>query len=119
MFAQLKSIAFAAAFSTLAGAAAHAQTVDGIAVSADRMTQSQSVSYADLDLSRDTGMKTLTARIHAAAKTVCGMEPEYRDPRAPFDACVKSAVDHAMIQVTARAAQANHLALNSQRQNGR
>ena len=38
MFAQLKSIAFAAAFSTLAGAAAHAQTVDGIAVSADRMT---------------------------------------------------------------------------------
>jgi UrcA family protein len=119
MCTQLKSIVFAAALSALAGAAAHAQTVDGIAVSADRTTQSQSVSYADLDLSRDSGLKTLTARIQAAAKSVCGMEPEYRDPRAPFDACVKSAVDHAMIQVTARAAEAGRLALNSQRHNGR
>jgi UrcA family protein len=118
MTRSLKTLAFAAVLSVLTGVAAHAQTVEGISVSGDRMTQSQTVSYADLDLTRDAGMKTLTARIHTAAKTVCGMEPEYREPRAPFEACMKSAVDHAMIQVTARAAEATRLAATSQRQHG-
>ena len=118
MTRSLKTLAFAAALSTLIGAAAHAQTVEGISVSGDRMTQSQPVSYADLDLTRQAGMNTLAARVRAAAKTVCGMEPEYREPRGPFEACVKSAVDHALIQVTARAAEATRLALNSQRRHG-
>ena len=119
MCAQLKSIAFAAALSTLAGAAAHAQSVGltGIAVSVDRVTQSQSVSYADLDLTSAAGMKTLTTRIDSAAKTVCGPGPEYRDSRTPYETCVKSAEDRAMIQV-ARTAEASHLALNSQRRHG-
>lgn len=113
MTRQLKTLAFAAALSALAAGVAHAQTV----VSIDRVTQSQSVSYADLDLSSQAGMKTLTARINSAAKTVCGPAPEYRESRTGYDACIKSAVDHAMIQV-ARAAEASRLALNSQRQHG-
>ena len=119
MYAHLKSIAFAAALSTLAGVAAHAQAVGltGIAVSVDRVTQSQSVSYADLDLTSAAGMHALTTRINGAAKTVCGSEPEYRDSRTPFEACVKSAEDRAMIQV-ARAAEASRLALNSQHRHG-
>ena len=119
MCAQLKSLAFAAALSTLAGAAAHAQSIGltGIAVSVDRVTQSQSVSYADLNLASAAGMKTLTTRINSAAKTVCGPSPEYRESRTPFEACVGSATDHAMIQV-ARAAEASHLAMNSQRRHG-
>lgn len=119
MCSQLKSIAFAAALSTLAGAAAHAQSIGltGISVSGDRVIQSQSVSYADLDLASAAGMKTLTTRIDSAAKTVCGPAPEYRDSRTPFEACVKSAEDHAMIEV-ARAAEASHLALNSQHRHG-
>jgi UrcA family protein len=117
MYAHLKSLAFAAALSTLAGAAAHAQTVEGFAISVDRMTQSQSVSYADLDLTSAAGMKTLTTRINSAAKTVCGPAPEYRESRTPYETCVKSAADHAMIQV-ARAAEASRLAMSSQRRHG-
>lgn len=108
-----KSLAFAAALSALAGAAAHAQT----AVFGDLVTKSQPVPYADLDLSSQAGMKTLTARINGAAKTVCGPAPEYRESHTPYDACIKSAVDHAMIQV-ARAVEASRLALNSQRRGG-
>ena len=116
---QLKSIAVAAALSALTGAAAHAQStgLSGFAVSVDRVTQSQMVSYADLDLNSAAGMNTLTARINTAAKTVCGPAPEYRDSRTPFEACVKSATDHAMIEI-ARAAGTNHLATNSQRRHG-
>jgi UrcA family protein len=112
MTRHLKSLAFAAALSALTGAAAHAQTA-----SFDSVTQSQSVSYADLDLASQAGVKTLTTRINSAAKTVCGPAPEYRDSRTAYDACIKSAVDHAMIDVVARS-EANHLALNSQRRHG-
>ena len=107
-----KTFAFAAALSTLAFGAAHAQSG-----SFDSISLSQSVSYADLDLGSSAGMKTLTVRINSAAKTVCGPAPEYRDSRTAYDACIKTAVDHAMIQV-ARASEANRLALNGQRQHG-
>jgi UrcA family protein len=112
MTRHLKSLAFAAALSALTGAAAHAQSV-----SFDSVTQSQSVSYADLDLTSQAGMKTLAARINGAAKTVCGPAPEYRDSRTPYDACIKSASDHAMIQV-ARAAETSRLVMNSSRRHG-
>jgi UrcA family protein len=112
MCTQLKSIAFAAALSALTGAAAHAETVPF-----DSLTESVSVSYADLDLNSAAGMKTLTVRITNAAKTVCGPSPEYRESHTLYEACIKSAVDHAMIEVAARA-EANRLVMNSPHRHG-
>jgi UrcA family protein len=117
----LKPLAFAAALSALAGAAAHAQPVGlkGIAVdtAGDRLVQSETVSYADLDLSRAEGVKTLMRRIDGAAKDVCGPEPDIREWRSPYQACVKSAVDQALADVN-RASEANRLAMAAQRRRG-
>ena len=110
MTRQLKSLAFAAALSALAGAAAHAQTID-------RVTQSQSVFYADLNLSTEGGMKTLITRIHGAAKNVCGPEPDSREWQTSYQACIKAASDSALVQV-ARAAGSSQMAVNVQRRHG-
>jgi UrcA family protein len=110
MCTPLKSLAFAAAFSILAGAAAHAQT-------AEFQVQSQAVSYADLDLSQAAGVNTLMSRINGAAKNVCGPAPDAREWHTAYQACIKSAVDQAVAQVS-RSAEANHLAMNIRRQHG-
>lgn len=117
----LKSLASAAAFAALAGAAAHAQPVglQGIAVGAagDRVIQSEAVAYGDLDLSRQEGVKTLMRRIDGAAKSVCGPAPDPREWNSSYQACVKSAVDRAMADVE-RASDANRLAMAAQRRRG-
>jgi UrcA family protein len=109
MSIQFKSIAFAAALATLAGAA-HAQTVD-------RVDQTQSVSYADLNLSSQAGMNTLMARIDGAAKTVCGSAPDVREMDRRYSACLKAATAAALAEVT-RTSGSSHLAVNLQRQHG-
>ncbi len=42
------------------------------AVAQERVNVSQAVSYQDLDLSSESGMKTLSRRIRKAAELVCG-----------------------------------------------
>lgn len=107
MCKQLKSLAIAAALSALAGAAAHAQTI----------TQSRTVSYADLDLSSRAGMNTLMSRINSAAQDVCGLPPDARESHTAYDACIKAAVNGALVQV-AHADVSRQLAANAQRRHG-
>jgi UrcA family protein len=107
MSTQSKIFALAAALSILAGAAAHAEQV----------TQSQQVSYADLNLSTKAGMQTLMSRISGAAKDVCGPAPEVREKDRGYQACVNAAVDGALAAVI-RSAGTRQLAVNIQRQHG-
>lgn len=121
MCTSLKSLAFAAALSALAGAAAHARPVglQGLSVptpASGEQIQSETVSYADLDLSRDAGVRTLMARLNGAARNVCGPMPDPREWASPYQACVNSAVDRALADVS----RSTHtsLAMNAQRRHG-
>jgi UrcA family protein len=77
------------------------------------------VSYADLDISKTAGAKTLYRRIEAAARQVC--EPDARKDLGAVQrgrACVKQAIDLAVGRVDSaalskvHAATAIHLASN-------
>jgi UrcA family protein len=59
------------------------------------------VSYADLDLNTASGHAVLTARIHRAAETVCGSEPDSRDVKAQmaFRGCLKQSVETAVAAI--------------------
>src|ERR1700761_9173057 len=59
------------------------------------------VSYADLNLNTAGGQAVLAARIHRAAETVCGPEPDSRDLKrlAPFRRCLKESVDAAVAAI--------------------
>jgi UrcA family protein len=120
MSRQLKSLAFAAALATLAGAAANARPVglQGVSVPtvAGDQIQTESVFYADLDLSREAGVQTLMTRINGAAKNVCGPAPDVRELHSTYQSCVDSAVNGALTDVS-RATKVN-LAMNSQRRHG-
>ncbi len=63
------------------------------------VTQSVTVSFADLDLSKDAGAHALLVRINAAAKQVC--EPQDRDFKliASRRSCIETAVDRAVAEV--------------------
>jgi UrcA family protein len=71
------------------------QTTTGIPVS--EITIRSRVTYADLDLATDSGVKTLKQRIEAAAKTAC-REMDVRVPAegSSTEKCVKDAVAGAM-----------------------
>lgn len=59
------------------------------------VSNSQTVSYSDLDVSREAGARVLLNRIKAAAGKVCGAKPtsilEFAAIRAR-DACMKQAI---------------------------
>lgn len=61
---------------------------------------SATVSYADLDLSTDTGARAMLQRIRFTAREMCGSEPVHSPltPRVPtqFRNCVIEAVDSAV-----------------------
>lgn len=61
---------------------------------------SASVSYADLDLSTESGARAMLDRVKVAARDMCGVKPIHSPltPRAPgqFHACVADAVDSAV-----------------------
>jgi UrcA family protein len=61
------------------------------------------VSYAGLDLNTPAGQASLKARLSAAARDVCGPEPDNRDLRASMDfhACRKMALKAALAAVPA------------------
>ncbi len=61
---------------------------------------SASVSYADLDLSTESGARAMLERVKVAARDMCGVKPIHSPltPRAPgqFHDCVADAVDSAV-----------------------
>lgn len=62
----------------------------------------QTVSFADLDLTKAEGIATLEARISAAAKKVCKRAFNYDlQSGAEFEACKKAAIAGAVEQVAA------------------
>ena len=69
--------------------------------SAEPKAKSQSVSYADLDLSKPAGAQTLYKRIQAAARNVCGPVDQYTFVVSAysFRKCYQAAVAGAVAQV--------------------
>jgi UrcA family protein len=96
MFAK-SSLAILPALAVLGYAAAvHAEPV---AVStSDPSVMSITVPVADLNLSARAGAKTALQRIHAAAKAVCGQEPDIGavERLSLYDACIKTSTDRAV-----------------------
>jgi UrcA family protein len=74
-----------------------AQTVTGIPVS--EITVRSRVSYADLDLTTDAGVKTFKDRIRAAASGAC-KEMNIRVPAegSSAETCTRDAVKSAMVE---------------------
>jgi UrcA family protein len=69
--------------------------------SAEPKVKSQSVSFADLDLSKPAGAQTLYKRIQKAARHVCGPIDKYTYviPRKAFRECYEEAIAAAVAQV--------------------
>jgi UrcA family protein len=104
MSSQSMSLVLAVALSAMSGAFAHAQPADlsdiaDQANSAAPQTHSETVRYADLNLSGQAGVRTLMARIRSAAEDVCEPAPSGHELDSSYDTCVKSAVDHAIADV--------------------
>lgn len=101
---------------------ASAQSVPEIVVTGTKASappgtavKSKTVKYADLDLGKSAGVKTLYSRIKAAAKDVCSPQPAASDMDGTnnYNQCVSHAVDSAVAQVgnadlTAMAANTAH-----------
>jgi len=73
------------------------QTTTGIRIS--EITVRSRVSYADLDLTTDAGVKALKDRIHAAAAEAC-KEMNVRVPAegSSVETCTRDAVKSAMVE---------------------
>ncbi len=88
---------------TRAGIAAFAVCTCLVAysASAEPRVKSQTVSYADLDLSKAAGAQTLYKRIKAAARQVCGPADRYTylTPNKAFSKCFEAAVADAVARV--------------------
>jgi UrcA family protein len=71
------------------------------AAASDTVTQSVTVSYADLNLSNVAGAKTLYGRIRMAARKVCTVDGEspYEFQNVDKRRCIRSAIDQAIIKV--------------------
>lgn len=92
-------------FATIAAAVAMALVTPTLAQTST--TNSMSVHYADLDLSRSDGRKTLEHRIARAATTLCNTVNERFDAkvRKAQRECRDDAVKAAMIVVAEKSAQ--------------
>ena len=97
---------------TLTIAAATSATVQAADRTASATTQSVTVSYADLDVSRQAGVDTLYRRIVAAADSACSPKPDTRDLVAhrDWEQCVDLAVDNAVAHIANPTLSQTHLA---------
>jgi UrcA family protein len=88
---------------TRAGIAALALSTCLVAysASAEPKVKAQTVSYADLDLSKSAGAQTLYKRIKAAARHVCGPVDNYTfvTPSRAFRKCYDQALADAVAQI--------------------
>lgn len=94
----MKSVFLNASFAFFIGLSnmAHA---DGLGRT--QMSPQISVSYADLDLSREAGARVMLSRLESAASSVCGGWPDIRrlDRVAVYRACTHKAMDGAVAQL--------------------
>lgn len=69
--------------------------------SAEPKVKAQTVSFADLDLSKSAGAQTLYKRIKAAARNVCGPADNYTyvTPPKQFRQCYEAAIADAVAQI--------------------
>jgi UrcA family protein len=67
----------------------------------DEGPRQSAVSYADLNLNTQGGHDVLVARIHRAAESVCGPEPDSRDLKrlGPYRQCMKQSVGEAVTAI--------------------
>jgi UrcA family protein len=88
---------------TRAGIAALALSTCLVAYSASAQpkVKAQTVSFADLDLSKAAGAQTLYKRIKAAARNVCGPADNYTyvTPSKQFRQCYEKAIADAVAQI--------------------
>jgi UrcA family protein len=88
---------------TRAGIAALALSTCLVAysASAEPKAKAQTVSFADLDLSKPAGAQTLYKRIKAAARHVCGPVDNYTfvTPASAFRQCYAKAIADAVAQI--------------------
>ena len=80
------------------GCAAAVHAAPAAVSSSDPAVLRIAVSVADLNLSSRAGAKTALQRIHVAAKTVCGEEPDIGavERRSLYDACIRTSSDRAV-----------------------
>src|SRR5476649_928425 len=71
--------------------------------SSDPAAMSVNVSIADLNLASSSGAKVVLGRIHAAARTICGDEPDIRltERFAIYQSCLKTTVDRTVASLGA------------------
>ena len=86
---------------TRAGVAALALSACLVAYNASAQPNAQTVSFADLDLSKAAGAQTLYKRIKAAARNVCGPADNYTfvTPNKAFRKCYDKAIADAVAQI--------------------
>lgn len=94
-----------AVFALGAAALVNAQGVQEVVVQGSKApgleVRSQTVKFADLDLSKSPGIETLLSRIRRAAGDVCSPQPQVNDIGAhkDYNKCVSGAVDGAIAKV--------------------
>jgi UrcA family protein len=98
-----------------AALAALSLSAQQLANAGEAVTQSVTVSYADLDLSNTAGAKTLYGRIRMAARRVCTVDGEspYAFQNLDKQRCIRSAIDQAIIKVGSPVLVAMHEASNT------
>jgi len=67
--------------------------------SAHGQAPSALVQYADIDIRNEAGAEELWARIHSAARNVCGAEPTDLHDMGKWDDCVLTAEKTALARV--------------------
>ncbi len=90
------------------GCAVAVHAAPAAASSPDPAAMSITVSVADLDLANRAGAKTALQRIHAAAKTVCGEEPDIGaiERLSLYGACIRTSTDRAVASLNSPVATA-------------
>jgi UrcA family protein len=101
MFAKT-AIATLAAIAAL-GFAATTHAAPAADWSSDSDAVSVNVSVASLDLSRPADAKVVLQRIHSAARTICGDEPDIRftERFSLYQSCLKTTVDRTVASLDA------------------
>ena len=101
MFAKT-TVASVAAIATLA-CAASTHAAPATDASSDPSAISVNVSIADLNLASPSGARAVLGRIHAAARTICGDEPDIRltERFAIYQSCLKTTVNRTVASLDA------------------
>jgi len=96
--------------------AAHA----GEAADPNRVATRVVVSYADLDITNEAGVRTLYARLRWAAEKACGGEPSSRQlaQQADYRACYDRVLDKSVHRIDSDTLQALHAKRDGRRSVG-